>query len=290
MCFILDVFPCRFADVFGLDLANIKTFQDEIPKVPKCAYDDLEGIDADFLNKVKSGGPSSTKSSKAAGAGNSNSLATTLSSSSSSLVPMFNQPGSFGNFYDLIRSKKVCLENAYMADRSTVRGTVRVQNLCMNKKVSVRYTTNNWMRTADLEAEYVAASSSSGGDGFSDQFSFKLSTAPLAVGQKIQFCLRYEPLDRGGEFWDNNDGKNYVFQCLSISKQPVSQSVATSEYSSAPIHMQHRRPSYSNSNSNNGNRSSGGGYGGNGGHGYGGGSTMSHSPSVFSEDPWLRYL
>ena len=176
-------FPCRFADVFGLDLANVKTFQDEVPKIPKSAYEDLEGIDADFFNKQA--GASSIKSSKASGAGNSNSsLATTLSSSSSSLVPMFNQPGSFGNFFDLIRSRKVCLENAYMADRSTVRGTVRVQNLCMNKKVSVRYTTNNWMRTADLEAAYVPTPS--GGDGFSDQFSFKLSTAPLAVGQKIQ--------------------------------------------------------------------------------------------------------
>ena len=116
---------------------------------------------------------------------------------------MFNQPGSFGNFFDLIRSRKVCLENAYMADRSTVRGTIRVQNLCMNKKVSVRYTTNEWIRSADLEAEYVP-SSGGGNDGFSDQFSFKLSTAPLAVGQKIQFCLRYEPLDHGStEFWDS---------------------------------------------------------------------------------------
>ena len=167
------------------------------------------------------------------------------------------------------------------------------QNLCMNKKVSVRYTTNEWIRSADLEAEYVP-SSSGGNDGFSDQFSFKLSTAPLAVGQKIQFCLRYEPLDHGSEFWDNNEGKNYVFQCLSISKQPVGMSTSTS---SQPIHM--RKTSYassstynSNSNSNfNSNNllqppSSGGG-------GYdrrNGGATMSHSPSVFSEDPWLRFL
>ena len=238
-----------------------------------------------------------------------------------------------------------------MADRSTVRGTIRVQNLCMNKKVSVRYTTNNWMRAADLEAEYVLPSSA-GSDGFSDQFSFKLSTAPLAVGQKIQFCLRYEPLDHGGEFWDNNDGKNYVFQCLSISKQPVSLSSSPSQGTSSiehfwleflfkkllqpvfwlhtllkclqmgsktclrikmefralflaktqvhnfllncpqPIHM--RRPS--SSYSSNGNFSSNSTYSSNSNSGAGGysrsngGSTMSHSPSVFSEDPWLRYL
>ena len=123
LCFFsysIVTFPCRFADVFGLDLANVKTFQDEVPKIPKSAYEDLEGIDADFFNKQA--GASSIKSSKASGAGNSNSsLATTLSSSSSSLVPMFNQPGSFGNFFDLIRSKKVCLENAYMADRDPIQ-------------------------------------------------------------------------------------------------------------------------------------------------------------------------
>ena len=172
-----------------------------------------------------------------------------------------------------------------------MRGTIRVQNLCMNKKVSVRYTTNEWIRSADLEAEYVP--SSGGNDGFSDQFSFKLSTAPLAVGQKIQFCLRYEPLDHGSEFWDNNEGKNYVFQCLSISKQPVGMSTSNS---SQPIHM--RRTSYaSNSNYNSNSNST---YNSNnllqppsGGGGYdrrNGGATMSHSPSVFSEDPWLRFL
>ena len=109
----------RFADVFGLDLANVKTFQDEVPKIPKCAYDDLEGIDADFFNKpsASSSGASSTKLKT--------SLVTTLGASSSncssSLVPMFNQPGSFGNFFDLIRSRKVCLENAYMADRDAIQ-------------------------------------------------------------------------------------------------------------------------------------------------------------------------
>ena len=180
--------------------------------------------------------------------------------------------------------------------RSTVRGTIRVQNLCMNKKVSVRYTTNEWIRSADLEAEYVP-SSSGGNDGFSDQFSFKLSTAPLAVGQKIQFCLRYEPLDHGSEFWDNNEGKNYVFQCLSISKQPVGMSTSTS--SSQPIHM--RKTSYTSSSSTYNSNSSNSTYNSNnllqppssGGGGYdrrNGGATMSHSPSVFSEDPWLRFL
>ena len=111
-----------------------------------------------------------------------------------------------------------------------------------------------------------------------------------------QFCLRYEPLDHGSsEFWDNNEGKNYVFQCLSISKQPVGMSTSTS--SSQPIHM--RRTSYTSNSTYNSNSNST--YNSNnllqppssGGGGYdrrNGGATMSHSPSVFSEDPWLRFL
>ena len=29
---------CRFADIFGLDLSEVKTFTDEIPRIPKAAF------------------------------------------------------------------------------------------------------------------------------------------------------------------------------------------------------------------------------------------------------------
>jgi len=37
-----NVFYFRFADVFGLDLADVKTFLDEVPRVPKSAFRDLK--------------------------------------------------------------------------------------------------------------------------------------------------------------------------------------------------------------------------------------------------------
>jgi hypothetical protein len=166
-----------------------------------------------------------------------------------------------------------------MSDRSTVMGTLRVQNLSFAKRVSVRYTTTDWLRCTDLEAEYTPDTGGAADiNGFADQFSFKLTIAPLAVGKKIQFCLRYEPLcDGGGEYWDNNDGKNYGFQCLSIAKQPVmaeSDRRRPAPAMTAPMQMSSNRMSYS-----------GGGGGGGNAH-----SQYSHSPSALAEDPWLRYL
>ena len=178
---------------------------------------------------------------------------------------MFNQPGGFANFFDLIHSKKVCLENAYMADKCSIKGTVRVQNISFHKRVLLRYTTNEWVRSFDLEAKYLDGSC----DGFSDKFTFLLTLgSPLTVGQRIQFCIRYEV--ENGEHWDNNDGRNYVFQCLSLA--PGSSGAArpigsgSGAAAAAPISMSAPRPQpiYN--------------------------SSYSQSPTAMSEDPWFKYL
>lgn len=36
------MFLFRFADVFGLEIADIKTFLDEVPNIPKSAFKDLK--------------------------------------------------------------------------------------------------------------------------------------------------------------------------------------------------------------------------------------------------------
>lgn len=74
----------RFADVLGLDLADVRTFLDEVPKIPKSAYEDLD---------------------------------VTIPSQSSSLqvcpqfekilVPLFQQPGSLPGFMDRLRDSQV---------------------------------------------------------------------------------------------------------------------------------------------------------------------------------------
>lgn len=133
------------------------------------------------------------------------------SSSTTALVPMFTQPGSSTSFYDLVREKKVCLENAFMEDPTTIRGVVRVLNISFHKAVGVRWTRNDWSTQNDIQATYIDGSS----DGVTDKFSFRLRLGFLPVGSRVQFCLRFD--SSGSEYWDNNGGANYVFQVNWIS-------------------------------------------------------------------------
>ena len=51
---MLLIFFFRFADVLGLDLDEVKTFLDEIPKVPKSAYNDLKDAELSDLESSAS--------------------------------------------------------------------------------------------------------------------------------------------------------------------------------------------------------------------------------------------
>ncbi|XP_053957214.1 glycogen-binding subunit 76A [Anastrepha ludens] len=178
----------RFADVLGLDLADIKTFLDEIPTIPKSAFEDLEVLESEPPLQL---GPKSDKL----------------------LMPLFQQPGGLPKFLDRVREKQVSLENAAVTDHvnQTITGTVRVRNLDFNKSVYIRYTLDNWRSYADLQANYAENSC----DGFSDKFTFFLFGNSLQIGQRIEFAVRFHC--KGQQFWDNNYGTNYCFQCLPAS-------------------------------------------------------------------------
>lgn len=175
----------RFADVLGLDLADVRTFMDEIPKVPSCAYWDLH--DSTLETHVGIEPPPSPEKC---------------------LFPMFQQPSGCPEFIDRLRTQKVCLENAYLGDSMSINGTVRVLNIEFHKSVHIRYTLDNWDNFADLQASYAVGSS----DGFSDKFNFVLYANTLDVGQRLEFAVRY--MTGSDIYWDNNNGANYAFQCL----------------------------------------------------------------------------
>lgn len=179
----------RFADVLGLDLADVKTFLDEIPTIPKSAYEDLDVIDP--IEQPIQLGPRLEKI----------------------LMPLFQQPGGLPNFLDMVREMQVCLENAAVTDtiNLTITGSVRVRNLDFHKSVHVRYTLDNWRSFADLQANYVQNSC----DGFSDKFSFVLFGNSMSIGQRLQFAVRFQC--KGQQFWDSNHGANYCFQCLPVT-------------------------------------------------------------------------
>jgi len=150
----------------------VKTFFDEIPKVPKSAFKDLKDAD---LSDLDSDSGSEIQSSSAQ---NTTSLPT-----GPTISPLFNQPGGSSEFFNILRDKKVCLENAYMSDEETIRGTVRVVNLDFNKKISLNYTFDDWKTSATLEGIYIEGSC----DGFSDKFTFLLDYSPVSVFHGIFF-------------------------------------------------------------------------------------------------------
>lgn len=182
----------RFADVLGLDLADVKTFVDEVPKVPKSAYEDLDFCLEPPVVQQISLGPKADRV----------------------LVPLFQQPGALPCFLDKVREKQVNLENAAVTDpvTLTITGTVRVRNLDFHKSVYVRYSTDSWRSFSDLQASYVENSC----DGFSDKFAFTIYGNSVQIGQRIEMAIRFHC--RGQQYWDNNYDMNYVFQCLPITQ------------------------------------------------------------------------
>lgn len=191
----------RFADVLGLDLADVRTFMDEIPRVPISAYDDLQStLQAHDVPTSISLGQRCDKV----------------------IVPLFQQPCTLPNFLDVVQASNVALENAAVTDPIclTITGLVRVRNLDFHKSVHVRYSLDAWQSFSDLQAQYVENSC----DGFSDKFTFTLFGNSMEVGQRIEIALRFSC--KGEQFWNNNQGVNYCFQCLP----------ATSAQSAPPTH------------------------------------------------------
>jgi protein phosphatase 1 regulatory subunit 3A/B/C/D/E len=117
--------------------------------------------------------------------------------------------------------------------------------------------------TTEVIGEYIVGSC----DGFSDKFNFDLDYSAISgiVGRRLQLCIKYEC--SGNDYWDNNFGKNYIFQCFGPSPRTASP-VPIGGIKSSPIETP---------TSHHAIRS----------HAFG---TFSHSPSALNEDPWLRYL
>jgi protein phosphatase 1 regulatory subunit 3A/B/C/D/E len=184
-------------------LADVRTFLDEVPKIPKQAYDDLEITEP----------PPQIQENKP------------IVKTEKVLVPLFQQPGSMSNFLDLVREKQVNLENCIVADPATmtISGTVRVRNLDFHKSVYIRYSIDSWHSFADLQAQYVDNSC----DGFSDKFTFTLFGNSVQIGGRLELAIRFHC--KGQQFWDNNYNSNYVFQCLPSTSAIIPRIQTTSE-------------------------------------------------------------
>ncbi|CAL1273590.1 unnamed protein product [Larinioides sclopetarius] len=182
----------RFADALGLDLEDVKVFKNDgsIPKVPSCAFSDLN------ISLPNDKMPLSSKINSKID----------LTQDMHVLVPQFEQPVSDANFINRVKDQKVCLENVVVRDLQ-LTGIVRIANLHYEKAVLVRYTTDDWISVLERPAKYVEGSS----DTVTDKFTFIIHPRHMNPGDKLIFVVKYEVLDK--EFWDNNNSKNYTLLC-----------------------------------------------------------------------------
>lgn len=138
------------------------------------------------------------------------------------LAPVYPQPTIDDAFLASLDRHHVLLESSFVSSRElTVSGVVRVTHGSVEKAVTVRYSTDSWVTHRDVPANYVPNSN----DGTTDRFVFIIHL-PEGFGEEGSCPDRQERLEfavalhAGSDtFWDNNDGGNYVIDCVMRSRE-----------------------------------------------------------------------
>ncbi|XP_039263549.2 protein phosphatase 1 regulatory subunit 3C-like [Styela clava] len=106
--------------------------------------------------------------------------------------------------------KGISLASFDMVGDNSFSGVAHVENICDDKKVYARVTSNKWKSWADIPAKLVGNETKS--DNVSScrvesfQFNFKRTNSKAI---NLEFALFYRTSKE--EIWDNNSGLNYVF-------------------------------------------------------------------------------
>uniref|UniRef100_A0A8C5GRR4 CBM21 domain-containing protein n=1 Tax=Gouania willdenowi TaxID=441366 RepID=A0A8C5GRR4_GOUWI len=142
---------------------------------------------------------------------------------------LFSVPSSQAELHERLHTQMVELESIeLLPGTTTLRGKIRVVNLCYNKLVYARITLDRWNSYFDLLAEYVPGSS----DRETDRFTFSYTLVPPFErdGTRVEFCLRYET--SLGTFWANNKEMNYLSgeYNATFSNRPLMKEVTFSSY------------------------------------------------------------
>lgn len=177
----------KFADSLGLNLASVKHFSSlEEPQIP-----------SKVLSRHRSFPPQPQDLF-------SDLCHSFRSSLDPDLVSCFPEPPEPER---RVQQLRVCLENISIS-QSLVRGQVRVLSGCRDKEVGVRYTFNDWLSHVDAQAVHVAAEESG---MVGERFGFTVPRPPLGPPMGPRWALTFALYLRSdeGEFWDNNEGRNY---------------------------------------------------------------------------------
>lgn len=121
----------------------------------------------------------------------------------------------------VLRSMLVFLERIFLSvDNKYLLGQIAVKNLSYEKKVTIRYTLDNWATIVEIPCLYVPdVPPVLKAHGY-DRFVFKIplesffngfpgASASDSEDHICQLCVKFN--SSTSEHWDNNDDKNYLF-------------------------------------------------------------------------------
>ncbi|XP_032036977.1 protein phosphatase 1 regulatory subunit 3G [Aythya fuligula] len=194
----------QFADSLGLSLASVKHFSDaEEPRVPPAA-----------LSRLQSPHVEPPEPGAAAGL--------PCGGGALLLEPDSDFPDGGAPSAERLQRQRVCLERLCRpASAAGVRGTVQVLPSGGPAEVTVRYTFNEWLSFMDAPAEPLPAASTTSTTATStaapaveapaERYGFTLCVPPSpGEGSALHFAVRYR--SQQGEYWDNNQGRNYTLR------------------------------------------------------------------------------
>lgn len=161
----------------------------------------------------------------------------------------FTQPAAqYLAFRQRLETNCISLENISVSSTEgststlSLYGTIKVNNIAFEKSVKLRVTRDNWINYKDYPATHSAEMSSlSGANNSYDVFMFNVF---LQIGEtenqikELQFavCFRAGPEGANHEYWDNNDGCNYVI----VRQLTQNVSPRTEEGINSPMFFRHR--------------------------------------------------
>ena len=111
------------------------------------------------------------------------------------------------NVIPLIYDQKIMLECLYTKD-STVYGTIRVHNCTYDKSVFVHLSIDEWLTSYDIQAWHSMNYANDNTDIFTFEINLAKTNDNMTVPKRILFAVYLQAMWQ--EFWDNNQGQNYV--------------------------------------------------------------------------------
>ena len=115
------------------------------------------------------------------------------------------------NIIPLIYDQQVMLECLYTKD-SIAYGTVRVHNCAYDKRIFARITENDWQSYQDIQAWHSMNYPNDNTDTFTFEIRLGKYKDTKEVPKQIYFAVCLQAMCR--EFWDNNQGWNYILGVL----------------------------------------------------------------------------